>query len=57
MIVRGIFLNVPDSYFLAGSNETGMGHRETNWSLPRATREIIERQNIFDCDETKAVVL
>lgn len=25
-----------------------MGYRETNWSLPRAQQEIIERQNIYD---------
>ena len=45
---RGIYLNVPDLYFLNGSNKVGMGYREVNWSLPRAQQEIIERQNIFD---------
>lgn len=45
---RGIFLNVPDWYFLQGSNKNGMGYRETNWSLPRAYQEVIERQNIYD---------
>ncbi|MEX2592790.1 MAG: hypothetical protein WD426_08445 [Anditalea sp.] len=45
---KGVFLNVPDHYFMAGSNKTGMGYRETNWSLPRAQQEIIERQNIYD---------
>ncbi len=45
---KGIFLNVPDWYFLNGSSKTGMGYRETNWSLPRDEQEIIERQNIFD---------
>lgn len=45
---KGIYLNVPDYYFLNGSNKTGMGYRETNWSLPRAQQEIIERQNIYD---------
>lgn len=45
---RGIYLNVPDWYFLAGSSKTGMGYRETDWSLPRAQQEIIERQNIYD---------
>lgn len=45
---EGIFLNVPDIYFLNGSNKTGMGYRETNWSLPRAEQEIIERQNVYD---------
>jgi hypothetical protein len=45
---EGIYLNVPDYYFLAGSNKTGMGYRETNWSLPREQQEIIERQNIYD---------
>lgn len=45
---QGIFLNVPDWYFLNGSNKTGMGYRETNWSLPRKQQEIIERQNVYD---------
>lgn len=45
---RGIYLNVPDWYFLSGSNKTGMGYRENNWSLPRAQQELIERQNIYD---------
>ncbi len=45
---RGVYLNVPDYYFLAGSSKTGMGYRETNWSLPRAQQIIHARQNIFD---------
>lgn len=45
---EGIYLNVPDHYFLAGSNKTGMGYREVNWSLPRAQQVIHTRQNIYD---------
>jgi len=45
---KGIYLNVPDWYFLSGSNKTPMGYVETNWSLPRSYQEIIERQNIYD---------
>ncbi|MBL9120813.1 MAG: hypothetical protein JNL80_12960, partial [Phycisphaerae bacterium] len=45
---RGVYLNVPDWYYLTGSSKCAMGYRETNWSLPRADQEIIERQNIFD---------
>ena len=45
---RGVYLNVPDNYFLAGSNKTGMGYRETNWSLPRDQQHIHARQNLFD---------
>ncbi len=45
---KGIFLNIPDWYFLNGGSKVGMGYRETNWSLPRAQQEIIERQNIYD---------
>jgi hypothetical protein len=45
---RGIYLNVPDWYYLSGSTKCGMGYRETNWSLPRDEQEVIERQNIFD---------
>jgi hypothetical protein len=45
---RGVYLTVPDWYFLNGSSKTAMGYRESNWSLPRREQEIIERQNIFD---------
>lgn len=45
---RGIYLNVPDFYFLNGSTKCGMGYRESNWSLPRAQQLIHARQNIFD---------
>lgn len=45
---NGIYLNVPDTYFLCGSNKVGMGYRETNWSLPRALQHIHSRQNMFD---------
>jgi len=45
---QGIYLNVPDTYFLAGSSKDGMGYRETNWSLPREQQIIHARQNIFD---------
>ncbi len=45
---HGIYLNVPDWYYLAGSTKCAMGYRETNWSLPRDQQEVIERQNIFD---------
>ena len=45
---NGVYLNIPDWYFLNGGTKTAMGYRETNWSLPREYQEIIERQNIFD---------
>jgi hypothetical protein len=45
---RGIYLNVPDWYYLVGSTKCAMGYRESNWSLPRAQQEIIERQNVYD---------
>lgn len=45
---RGVYLNVPDWYFLTGSNKNGMGYREVNWSLPRERQIILGRQNIFD---------
>jgi hypothetical protein len=50
---RGVYLNVPDWYFLSGSNKTGMGYRETNWSLPRERQIILGRQNIYDGTWTK----
>jgi hypothetical protein len=45
---KGIYLNVPDNYYLNGSTKSAMGYRESNWSLPREQQEIIERQNIYD---------
>lgn len=45
---RGMYINAPDYYFLAGANKTGMGYREDNWSLPRAQQLIHGRQHIFD---------
>jgi hypothetical protein len=45
---HGVYLNIPDWYFLNGGTKTAMGYREVNWSLPREYQEIIERQNIFD---------
>lgn len=45
---RGIYLNVPDFYYLTGSNKCGMGYREVNWSLPRSQQLIHTRQNIYD---------
>ena len=45
---EGIFLNVPDQYYLNGVNKCGMGYREVDWSLPRAQQVIITRQNIYD---------
>ncbi|MFC4874575.1 alpha-galactosidase [Negadavirga shengliensis] len=50
---QGIYLNVPDWYFMNGSSKIAMGYREVNWSLPRAHQEIIERQNIYDGTWTK----
>lgn len=45
---QGVYLNVPDYYFLTGSTKIAMGYKETNWSLPRAQQIIHARQNIFD---------
>ncbi len=45
---NGIYLNVPDYYFLSGSNKCAMGYREVNWSLPREEQVIHTRQNIYD---------
>jgi hypothetical protein len=45
---NGVYLNVPDWYYLNGSSKCAMNYKETNWSLPRDEQEIIERQNIYD---------
>jgi len=44
----GVYLNVPDNYWLNGSSKGAMGYRETNWSLARAEQLVHARQNIFD---------
>ncbi|MEO8962554.1 MAG: alpha-galactosidase [Ginsengibacter sp.] len=45
---KGVYINAPDWYFLDGTNKTGIGYREVNFSLPRADQKILNRQNIFD---------
>nr|MBX2816507.1 alpha-galactosidase [Saprospiraceae bacterium] len=50
---EGIYLNIPDYYFLSGGNKIAMGYREVNWSLPRAQQVLHTRQNIFDGTWTK----
>lgn len=45
---RGVYMNVPDYYYLNGANKSSMGYREVNWSLPRAQQVIHTRQNIYD---------
>lgn len=44
MCEQGIYTNIPDYYFLTGSNKTGIGYREVNWSLPREQQLILGRQ-------------
>ena len=53
MRARGVYMNLPDYYYLSGSNKCGMGYREVNWSLPRAQQQIHTRQNIYDGTWTK----
>ncbi|GGA66307.1 hypothetical protein GCM10011507_17310 [Edaphobacter acidisoli] len=45
---QGIYLTVPDWYFLNGQSKTGMGYTENDWSLPREYQPLIERQDIYD---------
>ncbi|MES2393866.1 MAG: hypothetical protein V4555_19675 [Acidobacteriota bacterium] len=45
---EGIYLKVPDWYFLNGSSKTGMGYTETDWSYPKPYQPVIERQDIYD---------
>ena len=49
MRAKGIYLNVPDFYFLSGSSKTSIGYREVNWSLPRDRQLIHTRQLNYDC--------
>jgi hypothetical protein len=45
---QGIYLNIPDYYYMTGGNKCGMGYREVNWSLPRSQQLVHTRQNIYD---------
>ncbi|MGN1346177.1 MAG: hypothetical protein ACI4V1_05295, partial [Eubacteriales bacterium] len=45
---KGIYLNVPDHYYLSGNNKCAMGYKEVNWSLPREQQVLLARQNIHD---------
>jgi hypothetical protein len=45
---KGIYMNVPDFYFLSGSNKVSVGYKEVNWSLPREQQLILGRQNNYD---------
>ncbi len=45
---RGVYMNVPDWYFLDGSNKIAIGYREVNFALPRHEQIILNRQNIYD---------
>ncbi|WP_420320027.1 hypothetical protein [Flagellimonas sp.] len=45
---NGIYLNIPDYYYMTGGNKCGMGYREVNWSLPRNQQLVHTRQNIYD---------
>ncbi len=49
MCENGIYINVPDFYFLNGSTKVGIGYREVNWSLPRDRQLIHTRQLNYDC--------
>ena len=46
---KGIYMNVPDYYFLNGSTKVGIGYREVNWSLPRDIQLIHSRQLNYRC--------
>lgn len=48
MCESGIYINVPDFYFLNGATKTGIGYREVNWSLPRDRQLIHARQLNYD---------
>lgn len=45
---EGVYMNVPDFYVNSGTNKTGIGYREVNWSLPRERQAVLGRQNIYD---------
>ncbi|MCB0630634.1 MAG: alpha-galactosidase [Saprospiraceae bacterium] len=54
---QGIYLNIPDYYYLTGGNKCAMGYREVNWSLPRDQQLLHTRQNIYDGTWTKLATM
>jgi hypothetical protein len=50
---KGVYMNIPDFYFLSGSNKVSVGYREVNWSLPREQQLVLGRQNNFDGSWTR----
>ena len=49
MCAQGVYLNVPDFYFMNGSTKVGIGYKEVNWSLPRENQIFHTRQLNNDC--------
>ncbi len=49
MCENGIYINVPDFYYLNGSTKVSIGYREANWSLPRDRQLVHTRQLNYDC--------
>ncbi len=49
MCRTGVYINVPDYYFMNGSTKVAIGYREVNWSLPRDRQLIHTRQLNYDC--------
>lgn len=45
---NGVYLNIPDWYFLSGATKCAMHYRESNYGLPRAEQILVERQGMFD---------
>jgi len=45
---NGVYLNIPDWYFLTGGSKTCMTYSEGNNTLPREMQTILNRQNIYD---------
>ena len=46
---KGVYINVPDYYFLNGSTKVSIGYRDVNWSLPRERQLVHTRQLNYRC--------
>jgi hypothetical protein len=45
---QGLYLHVPDNYFFSGSQVTGMGYNEQQFSLPRWRDLTVSRMSLYD---------
>lgn len=44
----GVYLNVPDWYYMSGSNKMYMGYYDGTWAVPKERRAVLHRINVYE---------